>query len=301
MAMKLSLAPISCYWPRQRVFDFYADIVDSPVDIVYLGETVCSKRRELASEDWLEIAGVLESAGKEVVLSSLGLIMSGSELGALKTLCDTSSWRVEANDLSAVQLLAAKALPFVCGSSLNVYNARSARILAERGAFRWQPPVELSRDALAGVVAEMETAMQTEVLAYGRMPLACSARCFTARHHDLPKDDCQYKCLAYPEGLLLRSQDSDEVFNINGIQTQSSRVYNLIGEIDDMKSMGVDICRVSPRAQGTVEILKRFHHVIHGTGAPSPLLEVECNGYWYARPGMEQIFRERNEWNEIPH
>jgi collagenase-like PrtC family protease len=40
------------------------------VDIVYLGETICSKRNQVRFEDWLAIAERLEAAGKEVVLST---------------------------------------------------------------------------------------------------------------------------------------------------------------------------------------------------------------------------------------
>src|SRR3546814_4678787 len=42
-------------------------------------------------------------------------------------------------------------------------------------------------------------AMETEVFAYGRMPLAFSARCFTARHRNIPKDNCQYVCMDHPD------------------------------------------------------------------------------------------------------
>ena len=70
---KLSLGPIQYYWDRDTVFDFYKQIAETPVDIVYLGETVCSKRRLMRDEDWLEIAAQLKQAGKEVVLSSDGI------------------------------------------------------------------------------------------------------------------------------------------------------------------------------------------------------------------------------------
>ena len=43
----------------------------------------------------------------------------------------------------------------------------------------------------------------TEAWAFGRLPLAFSARCFTARHHHLNKDDCGFRCLEDPDGLLL--------------------------------------------------------------------------------------------------
>ena len=40
----------------QAVFDFYADVAAAPVDVVYLGETVCPRRHELRWPDWLESA-----------------------------------------------------------------------------------------------------------------------------------------------------------------------------------------------------------------------------------------------------
>ena len=49
--MKLSLGPLQYYWPRQRVLDFYAAVAAMPVDTVYVGETVCSRRHELRHED----------------------------------------------------------------------------------------------------------------------------------------------------------------------------------------------------------------------------------------------------------
>ena len=82
--MKLSLGPLQYFWPREQVLAFYADAAEWPVEIVYLGEVVCPKRREIRMDDWLEIGARLEDAGKEVVLSSLTLLEAGSELGVLK-------------------------------------------------------------------------------------------------------------------------------------------------------------------------------------------------------------------------
>ena len=53
---RLSIGPILYHWSREAVFSFYDSIAQAPVDIVYLGETVCSKRRVVRPDDWLEIA-----------------------------------------------------------------------------------------------------------------------------------------------------------------------------------------------------------------------------------------------------
>ena len=49
--MKLSLGPVLFYWDRQQTLDFYANMASQPLDVIYLGETVCSKRRALMLDD----------------------------------------------------------------------------------------------------------------------------------------------------------------------------------------------------------------------------------------------------------
>ena len=51
--MQLALGPLLYYWPRLTVFDFYQAAAEWPVDIVYLGESVCSRRHELRLSNWL--------------------------------------------------------------------------------------------------------------------------------------------------------------------------------------------------------------------------------------------------------
>ncbi|MBL8259832.1 MAG: U32 family peptidase, partial [Candidatus Competibacteraceae bacterium] len=198
---KLALGPVLYYWPKEKLRDFYERISTAPVDIVYLGETVCSKRRAFSTEEWLALAERLTAAGKEVILSTMALLEAESELKTLRRLCENGRFTVEANDMGAVRLLSEKGAAFVLGTGINVYNDRTLRFLAGLGAKRWVMPVELSRATLAAIQAERPDNVETEVFVYGRLPLAYSARCFTARHHDLPKDDCRYRCLDDPEGL----------------------------------------------------------------------------------------------------
>lgn len=296
--MQLSLGPILYYWPRQQVADFYQQAMDSPADIVYVGETVCPKRRELRPPDWLELAAPLAEAGKQVVLSTLALIESRADLSTLRRLCDHSGCLMEANDMAAAEMLSERKLPFVAGPSINIYNARSLSILHRSGMVRWVMPVELNRHSLRGILEEVDRLglseqIETEVFCHGHLPLAYSARCFTARARNLPKDDCQLSCLDYPDGLALHTRDNQILFNLNGIQTQSGRVYNLLPELREMEEMGVNIARISPRAAGTFSVLEQFDQVRRGAVAPTSLIASDtgdgewCNGYWYGNPGME--------------
>ena len=42
--MKLSLGPVLYYWDKEQLGRFYSEMSTLPLDVIYLGETVCSKR-----------------------------------------------------------------------------------------------------------------------------------------------------------------------------------------------------------------------------------------------------------------
>ena len=294
--MKLSLGALQYYWPRQTIFDFYEAIAASPVDIVYLGETVCSRRHELRLSDWIDIADLMRDSGKQAVLSTQVLLESGVEVSAMHKVTGNTDYLVEANDMGAVQRLAGQR-PFVGGMHLNIYNQPSLTWLASLGATRWVAPLEMKHQDLSALIQDGPKDLQTEVFAYGRMPLAFSARCFTARQRNLPKDDCQFACMDHPDGLMLKTRESEDFLVLNGIQTQSARVHNLINELPRMQRMGVAVARISPQAQHTGEIVALFDAVRRGTLAPhdarsqlQPLVpDQSCNGYWHGQPGLDLV------------
>ena len=294
--MKLSLGPLLYYWSRETTFNFYEAISHTPVDIVYLGEAVCSRRHELRLSDWLDVAQMLKDAGKEVVLSTQVLLESGAEVGTMHKITGNGDFLVEANDMGAVQCLAGK-LPFIAGPHLNIYNLPTLQWMAGLGATRWVIPLEMKRSDLAVIQQGLPAGLQTEVFSYGRMPLAFSARCFTARHRNLPKDDCRFSCLDHPDGLMLKTREHEEFLVLNGTQTQSARVYNLVDALDDMQDIGVDVVRLSPQSQDMAEVIAVFDAARKRTLKPKdalarlqPLMpDRGCNGYWHGQPGLDQV------------
>jgi O2-independent ubiquinone biosynthesis protein UbiV len=294
--MKIALGPLLYYWRRETVIGFYEAMAATPVDIVYLGEAVCSRRHELRLTDWLEIARSLTNAGKQVVLSSQVLLESGSDVATMHKVTGNGQFLVEANEMGAVQQLAGK-LPFVAGPHLNLYNLPTLQWMAGLGASRWVIPLEMKRSDLALLQQDRPKGLETEVFAYGRMPLAFSARCFTARHYNLPKDDCRFSCMEHPDGLMLKTREHEEFLVLNGIQTQSARVYNLVDQLGDMRSLGVDVVRLSPQSTHMTDVIALFDAVRAGKLAGVQALErlqplmpdQACNGYWHGRPGLEQV------------
>ncbi|MBS7327257.1 MAG: U32 family peptidase [Oxalobacter sp.] len=291
--MKLALGPVQYYWQKDRLLAFYEAIAQSPVDIVYLGETVCSRRHEMREEDWLALAERLSVAGKEVVLSTQVLLESGAHLNAMHRIVENGRFMVEANDMGAAGLLEGRGA-FVAGPHLNLYNPEALQIVAELGAVRWVMPFEMGHDSLRQMLPGLPGNMQSEVLVYGHLPLAYSARCFTARHHNLQKDDCGFRCMDYPDGLLVQTREGGPFLLFNGIQTQSVKVYNLIQQIPQLEASGVDVVRVSPQSEHTAGIISSFRDVMEQRQSPAEGMAAiqrfmngePCNGYWYGKPGM---------------
>lgn len=282
---RVAVGPVLYFWPKAQLEQFYLDIAQSSAEVVYLGETVCSKRREFKTEDYLKTAYSLRDAGKQVVLSTLTLVEQQSELHTLRRIIDNGDFMVEANDFGAVAWLHQHRLPFVGGSALNIYNEHSLALMTEQGMKRWVLPVELSRDWILTLldqplVQNIRQQLEIEVFGYGHLPLAWSGRCFTARSENRAKDQCELCCIKYPKGRLAESQDGTSLFVLNGIQTQSGERYNLQNDLASMTDW-VSYVRLSPESEYFFEKIEQFANL-----QTMPLKDGEINGYWHQLAGF---------------
>ncbi len=227
------------------------------------------------------------------MLSTLALVQAPSELNELKRYVDNGDFLIEASDMGAVNLAAERKLPFVAGHALNCYNAVTLRLLLKQGMMRWCMPVDLSRDWLENLLNQCDelgirNQFEVEVLSYGHLPLAYSARCFTARSEDRAKDECETCCSKYPTGRNMLSQENQQVFVLNGIQTMSGYVYNLGNELASMKGL-VDMVRLSPMGLDTLQMLEKFRANENGSTPLKLASQSDCNGYWRRVAGLELI------------
>lgn len=264
-APKLTLGPVLFNWSPEDWRDFYFRIADeSPLDIVTVGEVVCPKRLPFFAPHLPTVVERLNAAGKEVVLSTLALVMTERETATIRDLARESPFLVEANDNAALSLLAGR--PHVVGPAINVYNAATLRVLARRGAVRAALPCELPAATLCQLAS---CDLPLEVQVFGRAPLAISARCYHARIENLHKDGCRFVCEKDPDGLSVETIEGVPFLAVNGVQTLSHACVSLAGHLDDLKAMGIGHFRLSPQWIDMVAVARVFADALFGRIAPA--------------------------------
>jgi len=261
---KLTLGPIPFHWHAAEKRDFYARIADeAPVDEVYLGEVICSKRAPFFEADLPDVMDRLARAGKTVVLSTLAEVMLARERKATADLAEMDAPEVEINN--AAGLYARAGRQHRIGPFLNAYNEATIAWMAAQGATHVCLPAELPRAAIA-VAAQTarDLGLGVEVQVFGRAPLAVSARCYHARAHGRTKDNCQFVCENDPDGMPLATRDGTPFLRVNGIQTMSESYVNLLAAAGALAGMGVGHLRLMPQAVDMAAVADVFRTHLDG-------------------------------------
>ncbi len=296
----LSLGPVYYLWDGPKWRDFYFRIADeADVEHVTLGETVCSKRQHFSEPHVADVIERLEAAGKRVTLSTLAMVTLERESRHVRDLVRDSVHPVEANDLSALGLLKGK--PHSIGPLVNVYNAATARTLATRGADNICLPPELPATSIRQMLQAMP-GFSFELFAFGRIPLAISARCAHARSKGLTKDNCQFICGEDPGGLPLRTLDRQSFLVLNGVQTMSNSCAVLIDDLAPLVEAGLARVRLSPQDCDMVRIAALYRAALDGRiDADEALVGLSqiypgarfSNGFLHQREGAAWVARGR--------
>ena len=124
---RLSLGPLQFHWPK----------ADMQTPLPIKSRTSPSRHRIPRRNRLFQAPGIsdtrtgstrlnnLPTRASSVVLSTFALVEAQSELSYIRRLCENGEILVEANDMSAVQMLASK-VPFVGGPTLNVLQSALA-------------------------------------------------------------------------------------------------------------------------------------------------------------------------------
>lgn len=298
MTAQLTLGPIAYHWLEESKRDFYARIADeAPIDTVYLGEVICSKRAPFFERDLQSTVDRLQCGGKKVVLSSLAEVMLARERKATADLCEIEDLEIEINN--AAGLHARGGRPHRVGPFLNAYNEMTIEWMVSRGATHICLPSELPRSSIEmAAESALRLGAVVEVQVFGRASLAVSARCYHARAHGRHKDNCQFVCEVDPDGMPIATLDGRPFLRVNGIQTQSESYICLLNEVPALVRMGVSSLRLMPQVVNMVGVAKIFRDRLDnriGLSEAVDLLAETCgntrfsNGFFHHTSGMNYV------------
>ena len=289
--MELCLGPSLYNWKREDFTNLYRRVAESPVDTVYIGEVICTKRAGLSIDQIERLAAELTDRGKRVILSTPAIVAGPQELDYIEKILKLP-YPVEANDMSVFNLAGGRK-ELVAGPHIEVYNPVGVEFLMEQGISRVVFPVELPFETIEDCVSK--TGIFAEVVAHGHLPLAFSWRCYTLRAEGLKRSDCKNQCSLWPEGMELKTLEGERVFSINGTSVMSAKALCLVELLPQMEAAGIGAVRIYPHHRHTIETIEIYKGVIDGTLSPIDAMkglrslyeEDFVNGWFYGKAGKE--------------
>ena len=68
--------------------------------------------------------------------------------------------------------------------------------------------------------------------------------------------------------MALATREGEPFLTLNGTQTQSAKIYNLLLELPRLIDMNIAVARISPQAEHTGDIIHLFRRCLEGTLTP---------------------------------
>ena len=158
--------------------------------------------------------------------------------------------------------------PHHVGAYVAAYNEVTLKVLAEGGATRLCIGPDLGFADIRSLAAAAVPGIALEVTAFGRLPLAISARCYHARAHGLRKDGCQFVCDRDPDGMPVDSIDGDPFLTVNGVQVLSGSHASLMPQLPALCEAGIGRFRLTPHSGDMVAVAELFRTVLDGHVGP---------------------------------
>ncbi len=296
--INIAIGPAPYNWGKPQLLDFYCrELADTNVQAVYIGNTICHKRNILSRDDLRKIVAALNNRGIKVYYSSLALSTTSEEFNYVKDVAPLFDG-LEVNMLGFFNMLKHdefQNLEIILGPYLNLYNWRSAAYLKKFKPKRLVAPFEISLENAADIAEKSQ--IPIELTAWGNLSTALSWRCYTARAVNRSRENCDNICFKYPEGMLLKTVEGEDLFRIDGLQVQSAKTHCLVEHLDKLKENGVSTVRIYPQLGHTAEIVDTLAQVLEGKQDAKASLEYLapyapsgfCNGWLWGKAGWEYV------------
>ncbi len=300
MSIQITIGSAPYSWGRERLIKFYTqEVGDLGVESVYIGDNVCFQRNVLSPKDLEKIVHALRDKGIKAYFSTLALLTNAAEFDYVAKVYPLFDG-LESNMIGFLNLLKRPEIArldkeLILGPYMNVYNWKSANFLKKYKPSRLVAAFELPLESIRDIVDKSR--MPVEVIGWGNLSTALSWRCYTARAVGKVRSNCERSCLKYPEGMILKSVEGEELFNINGLQVLSARTHCLIEHLDEIQHKGISYLRIYPDYQHTAEIVNTFKNVLDNKFDPKEGLTYLqqlapygfCNGWLWGKPGWEYV------------